>query len=68
MAESNVKIADSTPEVEKKVESAPEAAVESAPAPTPAAEGPKVEEGKVEAPGRKSHISLTCPGALWVTS
>jgi len=68
MAESNVKIADSTPEVEKKVESAPETAVESTPAPTPAAEGPKVEEVKADSPGRKSHISLTCLGALCVTS
>lgn len=49
MAESNAKVADSTPEVEQKIESVPEAVVESTPAPTPVVEEPKVEEAKVEA-------------------
>lgn len=58
MAESAAKISDSTPEVEPKVGSAPDAVVEPTPSPTPVAEEAKVEEAKVEAPERKSFIIL----------
>ncbi|KAG0573294.1 hypothetical protein KC19_VG166000 [Ceratodon purpureus] len=46
MAESNVKIADSTPEVEKKTESVPDAVIE----PTPVSTADSAPESKVEAP------------------
>lgn len=54
MADSSAKIADVTPEVEKKEESVPEVASASSPAPAPMAEEPKAEEVKAEAPECKS--------------
>ena len=52
MAESNEKIADTTPEVEK-VESTPTDVAESTPASGPAAEEPKVDEPTAEVTERK---------------